>query len=68
MLARRDELITRAVIEAARHFMAAELVLDRAPGIGRGREDRVNERDGALQDLRDAIAAERKLRAEAGRG
>lgn len=60
----RRELLREAVIEAARHYMAAHLVAERqenAPPRFEATEDAVMQRDDALQTLRDALAAERRI-------
>lgn len=58
----RPDLLTQAVVEAARRYMAANLWADRAGGRDRyvPYQDRVNDSLDALQDLRDALAAQRR--------
>ena len=54
----RLALVNSAVIEAARRYVAAHLLAERAAGDDVGETVRVIERDDALQDLRDACSAQ----------
>ena len=54
----REQLLTRAVVEAAREAMAAHLAWDR----DRLSEDRMLNFDAAMQTLRDALASQSRAR------
>ena len=55
----RRDLLMQAVLEAARAFMAAQLRYDHAPDVS---SMPVYARHQALQELRDALSAERRSR------
>lgn len=62
----RTDLVDQAVVESARIFMAAHLRHERAEvrGDDVGASVSVLDADAALQDLRDALAAQSKTRRE----
>jgi hypothetical protein len=59
----RPDLITQAVVEAARRVMAAQLRVERAGASTLWRDVEIV-RDGEFQDLRDALAAHSRTRRE----
>ena len=62
-LARRPQLVESAVVEAARRYVAAHLLVERAAGRGDTAETvAVFDRDDALQSLRDCLAAHSRVR------
>lgn len=70
VLVPRRELLRDAVVEAARHYLAAYLVHEREENQAPEYEASpaaIMERDDALQTLRDACHIERRARGEEGR-
>lgn len=57
----REDLIDQAVVEAARRYMAAFLAWERNRD-GHGSMVLETERDAALQDLRDALTSQSRVR------
>lgn len=55
-------MVEAAVIEAARRYVAAHLLAERAAGDDVSETVRVVDQDGALQDLRDCLAAHSRVR------
>jgi hypothetical protein len=55
----RAELLTQAVVEAARRVMAAQLRVERAGASNQWRDVEMA-RDAEFQELRDALAAHRR--------